>query len=125
MADKNSTGKGNAAKTAKSKTKSQVYKDLAEMLKGKVGKDVELKPKDVAAVFTTLHEYIKKELGKKGAGVLALPGLVKMQRIVKPATKGGMQPNRFKPGEMMMVKAKPARTVVKVRPLKNLKDLVS
>jgi hypothetical protein len=123
MADNKTVG-GNAPKT-KSKSKSQVYKDLAEMLRGKLGKDVTPKPKDVATIFTTLQEYIRRELGKKGSGVLALPGLVKMQRVTKPATKAGQRPNPFKPGEMMTVKARPARTVVKVRPLKNLKDLVS
>jgi len=35
-----------------------------------------------------------------------------------------MRPNPFKPGEMMEVKAKPARNVVKAQPLKGLKDLV-
>jgi nucleoid DNA-binding protein len=121
MADNKTAG----GKAPKSKSKSQVYKDLADQLKGKLGKDVTVKPKDVAAFFTALQDYIKKELGKKGSGVLALPGLVKMQRVTKPATKAGQRPNPFKPGEMMTVKARPARTVVKVRPLKNLKDLVS
>ena len=36
----------------------------------------------------------------------------------------GMKPNPFKPGEMMEVKAKPARNVVKVRALKPLKEMV-
>src|SRR5690242_7270054 len=114
------------AKARKAKSKSQVYKDLAELLSGKLGKDSSaLKPKDVAAIFGVLQEYIRRELGKKGTGVLALPGLVRMQRVTKPATKAGQRPNPFKPGDMMTVKARPARTVVKVRPLKNLKDLVS
>jgi hypothetical protein len=43
----------------------------------------------------------------------------------KPATEAATRPNPFKPGEMMDVKAKPARRVVKVRPLKNLKDMVA
>jgi hypothetical protein len=125
MANKTNGANAGGAKAPKAKSKSQVFKDLAEMMKGKLGKDVAVKPKDVAAFFTTLQEYIKKELGKKGTGVLALPGLVKMKRVTKPATKAGQRPNPFKPGEMMTVKARPARTDVKVRPLKNLKDLVS
>ena len=32
--------------------------------------------------------------------------------------------NPFKPGEMMEVKAKPAKTVLKIRPLKALKAMV-
>jgi hypothetical protein len=35
-----------------------------------------------------------------------------------------MRPNPFKPGEMMEVKPKPARKVVKVRPLRALKAMV-
>src|SRR5438270_10799696 len=104
-------------KAPKSKTKSQVYKDLAEALNSK--------PKEVDSFFDALHEYIKKELGKKGPGVLTLPGLVKLQRVVKKASKGGQRPSPFDPSKMMVVKPKPARTIVKVRPLKNLKDLVA
>ena len=40
----------------------------------------------------------------------------------KPARKG--VPNPFKPGELMDVAAKPASTKIKVRPLKNLKEMV-
>jgi hypothetical protein len=32
--------------------------------------------------------------------------------------------NPFKPGEKMEVKAKPARNIIRVRPLKLLKDMV-
>ncbi len=50
---------------------------------------------------------------------------MKITVIKKPATKAGTRPNPFKPGEMMDVKAKPARNVVKVRPLKSLKEMVA
>jgi hypothetical protein len=49
---------------------------------------------------------------------------MKVQSIYKPATKASTKPNPFKPGEMMDVKAKPARTVIKIRPLKGLKSMV-
>jgi hypothetical protein len=49
---------------------------------------------------------------------------MKITVIRKPATKGGMRPNPFKPGEMMKVAPKPARKVVKVRALKALKAMV-
>ena len=80
--------------------------------------------KQVAAVFEALTNLISRELGKKGPGVFAMPGLLRIKRITKPATKAGTRPNPFKPGEMMEVKAKPARNVVKAQPLKGLKDLV-
>jgi nucleoid DNA-binding protein len=100
-------------KTEKPATKSETYQALAEA--------TGLKRKEVANVFDALHSFIKKELGKKN--VFTLPGLVKLQRIHKPATKGGTKPNPFVPGEMMVVKPKPARNIVKARPLKNLKDM--
>ena len=54
----------------------------------------------------------------------AVPGLLKLKRISRPASKATMKPNPFKPGEMMEVKAKPARNIVKAQPLKSLKDMV-
>jgi hypothetical protein len=80
--------------------------------------------KQVAAVFDALAQLVRDDLGKKGPGVFTIPGLLKIKRINKPATKPRTMPNPFKPGEMMTVKAKPARNVVKAQALKNLKDMV-
>jgi nucleoid DNA-binding protein len=79
--------------------------------------------KDVSSVLDALSAEIAKAVGKKGAGSFTLPGLCKIQVQRKPATKAATKPNPFKPGEMMDVAAKPARNVVKIRPLKNLKDM--
>jgi hypothetical protein len=50
---------------------------------------------------------------------------VKIEKKRVPARKARKNvPNPFKPGEFMDVAAKPASTKVKVRPLKNLKDMV-
>jgi hypothetical protein len=49
---------------------------------------------------------------------------VPLTAAYKPATKATQKANPFKPGEMMTVKARPARTVIKVRPLKGLKEMV-
>ena len=100
----------------KAATKSAIYQELSE----KTG----LSKKQVDSVFVALSDVIKNELGKKGPGVFTVPGLLKLKRITKPATKAGTRPNPFKPGEMMDVKAKPARNVVKAQPLKSLKELV-
>lgn len=54
----------------KPKTKAEVYATLAE----KTG----VSKKDINAVFTSLHELIVKELGKKGPGVFQIPGLLKL-----------------------------------------------
>ncbi len=102
------------AKKAKSKT--EVLTALAEA--------TGLTRKDVGNVFTSLSELIGKEIGKKGPGMFSFPGLLKITVIRKPATKATTRKNPFKPDEMMEVKAKAARNVVKVRPLKSLKEMV-
>ena len=52
-----------------------------------------------------------------------MPGLCKMVVKKKPATKARKGINPFT-GEEMMFKAKPASKTVRVRPLKNLKEMV-
>ncbi len=105
-----------AKSTAKPMAKSAVYAELAEA--------TNLSRKDVGKVMDALSELLKRELGKKGPGVFAVPGLLKIKRVTKPASKGGIRPNPFKPGEMITVKPKPARNVVKALALKNLKEMV-
>jgi nucleoid DNA-binding protein len=102
--------------TSKPRNKSAVYNEIADA--------TGLARKQVAGVFEAMSLLIKKDLGKKGPGVFVVPGLMKVTVVRKPATKGGMRPNPFKPGEMMEVKPRPARNVVKVRPLKALKEMV-
>ena len=88
-----------------------------------IAADTDLSKKQVAAVFESLAGQIKK--GLKGAGVFAIPGLLKIQKQKVPARKAKKNvPNPFKPGELMDIKAKPASTKVKVRALKALKDMV-
>lgn len=105
-----------AAKQAKPMSKTELLTSLSE--------STGLSKKDVSAVLDGLGEVIQKNLGKRGPGVFNLPGLLKIQVQRKPATKATTRENPFKRGEMMTVKAKPARNVVKVRPLKGLKDMV-
>jgi nucleoid DNA-binding protein len=84
-----------------------------------------LTKKEVASVLEALNVEIKKSIGPRGAGSFSLPGLLKIEKKkvpARPAKKG--VPNPFKPGELMDVKARPAYNKVKVRPLKNLKDMV-
>jgi nucleoid DNA-binding protein len=102
--------------TVKPATKTEVLSNIAEA--------TELSKKDVAAVLDALGSEIKKGVGKRGPGAFTIPGLCKIVVQRKPATKATTRPNPFKPGEMMEVAAKPARNVVKIRPLKNLKDMV-
>ena len=84
----------------------------------------ELTKKQAGQVLEVLGEIIGTQLGKKGSGTFILPGLLKISRVSRPARKAGKKPNPFKPGEMMVVKARAAHNVVKVRPLKKLKEMV-
>ena len=81
-----------------------------------------LSKKDIASVFDELTKLIGENLGKKGPGVFNLPGLMKVKVIRKPATKARQGINPFTKEETVF-KAKPARNVVKVLPLKALKDM--
>jgi len=99
---------------AKVLTKSEILAGLAET--------TGLSRKDVASVFDALSDLIKKNVGKKGPGMFVIPGLMRIMVIQKPATKAHMGINPFTKQEQMF-KAKPARKVVKVRPLKALREM--
>lgn len=96
------------------RSKGQVFREIAE--------NTELSRKKVVEVFDILGQMIEKDLGKAGPGVFNVAGLMKVTLQRKPATKARKGRNPFT-GEEIMIKAKPARSVVKVRPLKALKDL--
>ncbi len=96
-------------------TKSEIYANIAEA--------TELSKKDVAAVFDALAVEIGNSIGKKGSGQFTIPSLCKIVVQKKPAVKARKGINPFTKEEQMF-KAKPARNVVKVRPLKGLKDMV-
>lgn len=105
-----------AANAGKPPTKSEIYAKIVE--------DTGLTRKDVAAVFDSLNDQIRKSLGDRSApGTFTLPGLLKMRVIKKPARKARKGINPFT-GQEMMFKAKPASKVVKVSALKGLKDMV-
>jgi len=103
--------------TTKPPTKTEIVNSISA--------DTNLTRKEVNAVFTSLSSQISKSLGRRGAGSFTLPGLVKIEKKAVPArTARKGVPNPFKPGELMDVAAKRASTKVKVRALKNLKDMV-
>ena len=103
------------AAAKKAPTKTEILNSIAEQ--------TELSKKDVAAVFDALAGDIGKSLGKRGPGTFSIPGLCKILVQRKPATKARKGINPFT-GEETMFKAKPARKVVKIMPLKALKDMV-
>ncbi len=106
-----------AAATANGKapTKGEILNGVAE--------NTGLSRKQVSSVLDALTEQIRKSLGKKGPGSFTVPGLMKINVINKPATKARKGINPFTKLEQVF-KAKPARRVVKVRPLKSLKEFV-
>ena len=82
-----------------------------------------LSRKQVAAVLDSLTDVIEAHVKKNAVGEFVQPGLLKISTVRKPAVKARKGINPFTKEEVMF-KAKPASTVVKVRPLKGLKDMV-
>ncbi|HEY0707604.1 MAG TPA: HU family DNA-binding protein [Polyangia bacterium] len=81
-----------------------------------------LAKRDVKSVIEALAAVGHKELKKSGTFVL--PGFAKFVVVKKPATKARKGINPFT-GQETMFKAKPARKVVKARPVKAIKDFVA
>merc|ERR1712146_535867 len=85
---------------AKAITKSAIASTLAT--------ENELKPKQINGIMGSLAALATSEVKK--AGKFVIPGLCVIKTRQKPATKAG---KREVFGKVVMVKAKPARTVVK------------
>ena len=103
------------AKVKKAPTKTEILNSIASA--------TDLSRKQVAAVFDALNAEIKKALGSRGPGMIAIPGLVKIEKkkiAAQPAIKDWRNPFT---GEIQEKAAKPASTKVKVRALKSLKDM--
>ena len=98
----------------KAMTKTQVLASLAEstgLSKGQVGDVIE-----------KMGRLIGSELN--AGNPFNVPGLMKVTTRIKAAVPAGPRTNPFT-GETKMGEAKPAQTIVKVRPLKGLKDSVT
>lgn len=103
------------AKSPKPATKTAMYQELAER--------TQLTKKQVGTFFDELAKYIEEQLGKKGPGVVNIPPILKIKKLVKKAqpARQGRNPQT---GEPMMYPAKPKRTVPKAYPLKALKEMI-
>src|SRR5262249_24939394 len=107
---------GSMAKdTKKAPTKSQVYAELAE--------GAGITRKQVQEVFTALEGLIKKHL-KKDGDTFTVPGTRKLRLRRQKAVKGGKPVKNQFPGQMTVTKARPAKNVIRARPLKGLNALV-
>merc|ERR1711963_1060923 len=100
---------GKKAASGKAMSKSMIAEALATQC--------ELKKAVCAKLLGSLAEVATTEVQK--TGVFTLPGLCKIKTRTKPATKAGKK-EIF--GKVVMVKARPARKVVKAFPVKALKD---
>ena len=98
---------------AKPLTKSRIIEAIAN------AHSARLLRKEVAGVLDSLTAVGHQELKKNG--VFVLPGLAKFVVTRKPATKErpGINPFTKQP---ITIKAKPARKVLKARPVKSAKD---
>jgi DNA-binding protein HU-beta len=98
----------------KAMSKSELIQRVAEQSK--------LSRSDVNRVLDALEDVGHAEL--KNTGTFTLPGFVKFLAAEKPAIEAHQGINPFTK-EPMMIEAKPARKVLKVRLLKVIKDAVS
>ena len=96
----------------KSLTKAQMVSEVATK--------ADLTKVQTAAVFAAISEVIAAEL--KAGRAVTIPGLVKITLVHKAATAARPGINPFTQ-EAIMIKAKPARKVVKTRAVKALKDM--
>mmetsp|Transcript_36763 Transcript_36763/g.97135 ORF Transcript_36763/g.97135 Transcript_36763/m.97135 type:complete len:105 (+) Transcript_36763:62-376(+) len=100
-----------AMKTGKAMTKGALAEALAT--------ESELKKSVCAKLIGSLAEIATKEVVK--SGIFTLPGLCRIKTRMKPATKAG---KREVFGKVVMVKAKPAKKIVKAFPVAALKASV-
>ena len=98
---------------AKLITKSELIQKLSD--------ELSLARKDVKGVIESLAAVGYKELKKSGA--FLMPGFAKFVVIKKPATKERAGINPFTK-EPTVFKARPARKIVRARPVKAAKDAV-
>ncbi len=101
---------------AKLMSKSELIQKIAEQQPNNMTR------KDVKSVVESLAEIGYKELKKSGA--FLVPGFAKFVVIKKPATKARNGINPFTK-EPTIFKAKPARKIIRARPVKAVKDAVS
>ena len=96
-------------------TKTEIINELAQ--------NTELTKKQVSSVFDELAIVIERHIKKRAPGKFVFPGLMKIEVKKKPATKARKGINPFTREETTF-KAKPAHRVVRIKPLKKMKDMI-
>ncbi|MBM14469.1 MAG: hypothetical protein CME57_07910 [Halieaceae bacterium] len=115
------TGKGKKTSQPLSPISAKLSKaQLLELLAADSG----LRKAEIKLVLGALDRVIEASMGPKGGGQFTMPGLLKMATVPLPAVKARKGINPFTREETWF-KAKPARTQVKIRPLKKLKGFAN
>ena len=109
-----------AMKAMKAMKAKKVSKSISKgALADALSSGTELKKSECNKVLTALAEIAAKQV--KSAGKFTIPGVCMVKTRLKPATKAG---KREMFGKVVVVKAKPAKTVVKAFPVAALKNSI-
>jgi len=125
MAARKTTKKAKVKKSTPARKITAVKKPMTKsVIMAEIAENTGLTKKQVSSVFDELDILIKRHVKPRSPKKFILPGLMKIEVKRKPATKARKGINPFT-GEKMMFKAKPARDIVKIRPLKKVKEMVA
>lgn len=116
--------KAKAAAPKAKATKPVTEKMSKTLILNELAERTELSRKQVVSVLDELESLIAAHLAKKGIGEFTLPGLLKIRRVVRPATKKRMGRNPAT-GAEIVIPAKKESTRVRVGALKRLKAMVA
>lgn len=110
-----------ATKKAAATTKKNAPLSKAALINALVESSDGLSRKQVKGLLETLETLGQKQLKK--AGVFVVPGFAKFVVVTKKATpaREGRNPAT---GETIQIKAKPARKIVRARPVKAIKQSI-
>jgi len=124
-AAKKSSVKRGASKAAKPVKRIKTIKEpfTRSTMLATIAENAGLSKKQVTTVFDEFRDIVEGHIKNGSARTFTMHGLFKIKVNRKPATRARKGTNPFT-GEAMTFKAKPARNVVKIQPLKALKDMV-
>jgi len=124
MAARKTTKETQAKKAAPVRKTTAIQKPMTKSgIIQEIAQNTDLSKKQVSSVLDELAVLIERHIKKRAAGQFTLPGLMKIEVKKKPASKAreGINPRT---GEKIAIQAKPARKAVKIRPLKNMREMI-
>ena len=102
--------------------KNNTYLTKQKLLQ-RLAKKTGLSKKSINTVFVELLDIIQEHISDSGPGKFVLPGIFKLTTKDIPSQEERVGLNPFTKKEMVF-KAKPAAKKLKIKALKNLKDIV-